>query len=98
MNFPQKLVHLLQERSLFQVAPLKVFRKKSSTSSPERYLTINELKDIFYSLKMNKSIGADEISFNVIKNCFGELIDILTFVFHISLQIGIFLDPLNIVT
>ena len=98
MNFPQKLVHLLQERFLFQAAPLKVFQKKSSTSSPERYLTINELKDIFYSLKMNKSIGADEISFNVIKNCFGELIDILTFVFHISLQIGIFLDPLNIVT
>ena len=47
---------------------------------------------------MNKSIGADEISFNVIKNCFGELIDILKFVFYISLQIGIFLDPLNIVT
>ena len=45
---------------------------------------------------MNKSVGADEISFNVIKNCFGELSDILRHIFDLSLQTGIFLDPLKI--
>ena len=31
-------------------------------------LSINELKDVFASLKINKSPGQDEVSFNVIKN------------------------------
>ena len=58
--------------------PFESFLKKTSTTLPERCLTINELKDTFFSLKMNKSISTDEISFNVIKNCFGELSDILS--------------------
>ena len=45
---------------------------------------------------MNKSTSADEISFNVIKNWFGELSDILRYVFDLSLQTGIFPDPLKI--
>ena len=45
---------------------------------------------------MNKSTGADEISFNVIKNCFGELSDILRYVFDLSLQTEILTDPLKI--
>ena len=45
---------------------------------------------------MNKSTGADEISFNVIKNRFRELSDILKYVFDFSLQRGIFPDPLKI--
>ena len=45
---------------------------------------------------MNKSTSADEISFNVMKNCFEELSDILRYVFDFSLQIGIFPDPLKI--
>ena len=88
-------------------APSKPFEsllKKTSTTLPERCLTtlpercltINELKDAFFSLKMNKSTGADEISFNVIQDCFGELSDILRYVFDLSLQTGIFLDPLKI--
>ena len=35
--------------------------------------SINELKDAFFSLKINKSSGYDEISFNVVKKCFGKL-------------------------
>ena len=45
---------------------------------------------------MNKSAGVDEISFNVIKNCFGELSDILSYLFYSPLQTGIFLDLLKI--
>ena len=35
---------------------------------------INELKEVFFSLKANKSPGYDEINYNVIKNCFSELV------------------------
>ena len=38
--------------------PFQSFLKK--TTLPERCLTINELKDAFFSLKMNRSTGADE--------------------------------------
>ena len=34
-------------------------------------LSINELKDAFFSLKMNKSSGVEDVSFNIIKKCFG---------------------------
>ena len=44
---------------------------------------------------MNKGIGADDISFNMIKNCFEELNDILRYVFDLFLQTGIFPDSLK---
>ena len=75
--------------------PFQSFLKKASTSSPEKCLTINELKGTFFSLKINKSTGADEMYFNLIKNCFGKLSDILRYVFDLSLQTGIFPDPLK---
>ena len=51
--------------------PCESFLKK-----PERCLMISRLKDTFFSLKMNKSTSADEISSNVIKICFEEISDI----------------------
>ena len=62
----------------------------------EEPITINELKDVFFSLKINKSAGYDEISFNVIKNCFGELCDPLTYIFNLSFEKGIFPDRMKI--
>ena len=44
-----------------------------SITQPEKDLTVNELKDAFFSLKLNKSPAYDEVSFNVIKKCFGSL-------------------------
>ena len=41
---------------------------KVNTSMESRPLTINELKNAFFSLKINKSPGHDGVSFNVIKN------------------------------
>ena len=35
-------------------------------------ITINELKDPFFSLKIKKSAGNHEVIFNVIKNCVGK--------------------------
>ena len=59
-------------------------------------LTINELKDAFFSLKINKSPGYDETSFNFVKKCFGELYDHLKFIFELSLEKVIFPDDLKI--
>ena len=36
-------------------------------------LSINELKEAFFSLKTNKSPGYDDINLNVVKKCFGEI-------------------------
>ena len=49
-------------------------------------LSINTLKDTFFSFKRNKSPGYDVISFNVVKKCFGEFYDPLNFEFELSLD------------
>ena len=38
-----------------------------NTNQPKHNLTVKELRDAFFSLKLNKSLGHDEISFNVIQ-------------------------------
>ena len=52
---------------------------------PTRKCYIRKLKDAFLSLKINKSPGYDDISFKVVKECFGVLYKplqhILTFLF-----------------
>ena len=40
-------------------------------------LSINELKDAMFSLKINKSTGHDDISYNIVSKCFGELCTLL---------------------
>ena len=51
---------------------------------------------LFFSLKTNKSCGADEINFNAIKHCFGEFCGLLTYLFDSSLQSGVFPDLMKI--
>ena len=41
---------------------------KGNTSMESQPLSINKLKDAFFSLKINKSSGHAGVSFNVIKN------------------------------
>ena len=48
--------------------------KEHESVQSEFDLTVNELKEGFFSLKINKSSGYDGISFNVVKNYFGTLI------------------------
>ena len=54
------------------------------------------MKDAFFSLKLNKGAGYDDISFNVVKKCFGVLHKPLLHIFNLSLQTGIFPDKLKI--
>ena len=73
------------------------YLKTFIASQPEHNLTVNELKYAFFSLKLDKSPGYDEISFSVIKTCFGSLHKPLLHMFNQSLQSGIFPDKLKIV-
>ena len=72
-----------------------VYLKKVDVLQPEYPLSINELKDAFFSLQTNQSPGHDEISFDVIKTCFGSLSKPLLHIFRLSLAKGIFPDDLK---
>ena len=72
-----------------------VYLKKVDVLQPEYPLSINELKDAFFSLQTNKSPGHDEISCDVIKSCFGSLSKPLLHIFRLSLEEGIFPDDLK---
>ena len=61
-----------------------------------KQLSMNELKDAFFSLKINKSPGYDDISFNVVKRCFSSLCKPLKSLFNLSIEKGIFPDDLKI--
>ena len=76
--------------------PFESFLKRVNTTMPSQSLSINGLKDAFFSLKTNKNPGADEINFNVIKHCFGELCGPLKYLFDLSLQNGVLPDLMKI--
>ena len=69
---------------------------KTSATMQHKSVSINELRDAFFSLKINKSPGYDEISFNVVKKCFSELSKPLKYVFSLSIETGVFPDKLEI--
>lgn len=72
------------------------FLEKPNSIMTEKPLSINELKEAFFSLKSNKSPGCDGINSNVVKKCFGELSGPLKHIFNQSLSCGIFPDKLKI--
>ena len=47
-----------------------------------KQLTMNKLKDTSFSLKINKSPGYDDISFNIAKKCFSSLCEPLKYLFN----------------
>ena len=49
-------------------------------------LLINELKDAFFSLKINKSSDVDDVSFNIIIKCFEVLSEPL--IYQLQLPLG----------
>ena len=73
------------------------YTKKCNSIQPEHPLSINELKDAFFSLGINKSPGFDGISSMVLKNCFGALHKPLLHIFNLSQVKGNFPDDLKIV-
>ena len=76
--------------------PFQSYMKTVNSELENKKVTINELKEAFFSLKINKSAGFDDISYNVVKNCFGELSDPLLHILNLSFLNGIFPDSLKI--
>ena len=76
--------------------PFESYMKKVNSEMENKPLSINELKDAFFSLKINKSTGHDDISYNVVSKCFGELCTPLKHIFDLSFENGIFPDSLKI--
>ena len=76
--------------------PFQSYMKTVNSELESKKVTINELKEAFFSLKINKSAGFDDINYNVVKNCFGELSDPLLHIFNLSFLNGIFPDSLKI--
>ena len=76
--------------------PFEYFINKSEFVMETKALSMNELKDAFYSLKSNKSPGYDNISYNVIKKCLGSLCEPLKYLFNLSIEKGVFPDDLKI--
>ena len=59
-------------------------------------VTINELKQAFFSLKTNKKPGYHEVSSNAIKNCFSELNYPLKYLLGKSIEKRVFPNALKI--
>ena len=75
--------------------PFEYFVNKSDVVIETKPLSMNELKDAFYSLKSNKSPRYDDISYNVIKKCFNSLCEPLKYLFNLSIEKGVFPDDLK---
>ena len=60
-------------------------------------ISVNELKNAFFSIKTNKCSEHDEISFNVIRSYFGQLCQPLQYLFTLSFEKTIFPGDLKIV-
>ena len=92
-NIGQKLASQIPKLS----KTFETYMNKVNVIMDSKPLSINELKDAFFSLKINKSSGVDDVSFNIIKKCFGVLCEPLTYLFQLSLEKGVFPDDLKIV-
>ena len=49
------------------------YLEQCNTILPDNPVSINEPKDAFFTLPINKRPGYDDIIFNVVKHCFGSL-------------------------
>ena len=61
-----------------------------------KQLSMNELRDTIFSLKINKSSGYHDISLNVLNKYFSSLREPLKYMFNLSIEKGIFPDDLKI--
>ena len=68
--------------------------KKHDTTQPEKAISVNELKDAFFSLKINKSAVYNDISFNVVQKYFGVLHKPLLHIFNLLYKL-VFFDKIT---
>ena len=99
-NFNRYFTEIISNLANKISTPLASFdtylNNKCNIFQSEHALSINELKDAYYSLKTNKSPGYDGISSNVIQQCSGTLNRPLHYIYNISLQTGVFPEEMKI--
>ena len=96
--FEQEKIATEFNRFFANIGPILAKQIPENVNTFESYLvktsdksvSINELRDVFISLKLNKSPGYDEIIFNIIKKCFSKLCEPLNHVFDLSITSGVF--------
>ena len=81
-NIGQKLTSQVQKSS----KTFEPFINNVNVIVDCKTLLINELKDTFSLLKINKSSDVDDVSFNIIKKCFGVLSEPL--IYQLQLYLG----------
>ena len=91
-----KTLELIWQMKFQMHKPFNSYKTKVNTSMESQPLSINELKDVFFSLNINKSAGHEVVSFNVMKKCFDELCEPLKYLFDLSIVKGVFPDDLKI--
>ena len=76
----------------FQILQTHLLVSKIKHSIIEKIsLSINELNELkIFSLKTNESPRQDDINFDVVKKCFGEINEPLKHLFNLSLENEIF--------
>ena len=91
---PMLAKQILESKNTFES-----YLVKTCATMQHKSVSINELSDAFVCLKLNKSPGYDEISFNVVKKCSSELCKPRKYVFNLfnlSIETGVFQDKLKI--
>ena len=83
-NIGQKLASQITKSS----KTFETYMNKVNVIMDSKPLSINELKDAFFSLKINKISGVDDVRFHIIKKCFGMLWEPLIYLFQLSLEKG----------
>ena len=72
-NIGQKLAIQIPKSS----KTFETYINKVNVIMDSKPLSTIDLKDAFFSIKINKSSGVDDVSFNIIKKCFGVLCESL---------------------
>ena len=55
-----------------KIPTFESYINKSNSIMETKQLSMNELKDAFFSSKINKNLGYDQISFNILKKMFKQ--------------------------
>ena len=90
-NIGQKLANKIPKSSKI----FETYINKVNVMIGCKSFLINELKDAFFLLKVDKSSGVDNVSFSIIKKCFGVLYKPVIYLFQQSLEKRAFLDDLQ---
>ena len=91
-NIGQKPVSQIPKSS----KTFEIYINKVNVIMDSKPLSINDLKDALFSLKINKSSSVDDVSFIIIKKCLGVLCESLIYLLQLSLQKRVFPDDLKI--